>query len=142
MLDRMLSRSRLGRVFTAYVKILPTTQLHGLRVLIIEDARLLAAELEAGLSQAGAQILGPVSGLDLALAAIARRPDAVVLTMALRSGGATSLLDALHREGLACVLLGDDPGLTVPVDLKAIILSRPYDIGHVAQALADIKDLA
>ena len=141
MLDRMLSRSRWGRIFTAYVKILPTTQLHGLRVLIIEDAKLLAAELEDGLGQAGAQVLGPVSGLDLALAAIARRPDAVVLNLAMRNGGATSLLDALQREGLACVLLGDDPGLTVPGDLKAVILSRPYDIGHVAQALAEIKAL-
>ena len=49
-------------------------RIEGLRVLIVEDALLLALELEAGLTEAGAMVVGSAADLDEAMAHVAM-PD-------------------------------------------------------------------
>src|SRR5205085_2508491 len=55
------------------------TSLKGSRILIVEDAVLLALELETGLSEAGAVIVGPAYELEEAMALLDRPIDAAVL---------------------------------------------------------------
>ena len=53
--------------------------LRGRRVLIVEDAVLLALELETGLSDAGAKVIGPAYELEEAMALLDQEIDAAVL---------------------------------------------------------------
>ncbi|MDB5445972.1 MAG: sensor histidine kinase/response regulator, partial [Phenylobacterium sp.] len=57
----------------------PPRSLKGSRVLIVEDAVLLALELETGLSEAGAEVVGPAYELEEAMALLERPIDAAVL---------------------------------------------------------------
>ena len=115
------------------------TSLRGARVLIVEDAVLLAMELENGLSDAGAQIIGPAYELEEALALLDQPIDAAVLDANLNGHSVTPVAQALAARGVPFVFAtgyGDAGG--APGDFDAPVIRKPYDVTQVAAAVAEL----
>ena len=115
------------------------TDLKGARVLIVEDAVLLALELETGLSDAGADIIGPAYELEEAMALLDRHIDAAVLDANLNGRSVTPVAEALKARGVPFVFAtgyGDAGG--APSGFDAPIIRKPYDVTQVAAAVAAV----
>ncbi len=109
----------------------------GLRVIIVEDAILLAMELEAGLTEVGVQIVGSAGGLEDAMALIDRPMDAAVLDCVLHGASVEPLAAALAARGVPFLFAtgyGEKQG--APEGFDAPIVRKPYDVGQIAAALA------
>lgn len=110
----------------------------GLRVLIVEDAVLLAVELEAGLTECGALVVGLAAGLDEALEMLETTFDVAVLDANLNGRSVLPMADALVKRGIPFIFAtgygeaGAAPeGFTVPV------VRKPYNIRQIAAALVE-----
>ncbi|UTP40029.1 PAS domain-containing protein [Phenylobacterium sp. LH3H17] len=115
------------------------TDLTGSRVLIVEDAVLLALELETGLSEAGAEVIGPAYELSEAMALLNQRIDAAVLDANLNGLSVTPVAEALAARGIPFVFAtgyGDAGG--APLGFDAPIIRKPYDVTQVAAAVAAV----
>jgi PAS domain S-box-containing protein len=115
------------------------TNLRGARVLIVEDAVLLAMELETGLSDAGAQIIGPAYELDEAMALLDQSIDAAVLDANLNGHSVTPVAEALSRRNVPFVFAtgyGETGG--APGGFDAPVIRKPYDVTQVAAAVAEL----
>lgn len=113
--------------------------LKGARVLIVEDAVLLALELETGLSDAGAEIVGPAYELEEAMALLDRPIDAAVLDANLNGRSVTPVAEALARRGVPFVFAtgyGETGG--APGGFDAPVIRKPYDVTQVAAAVAEL----
>jgi DNA-binding response OmpR family regulator len=113
--------------------------LKGSRVLIVEDAVLLALELETGLSEAGAEIVGPAYELEEAMALLDRPIDAAVLDANLNGRSVTPVAEALARRNVPFVFAtgyGETGG--APGGFDAPVIRKPYDVTQVAAAVADL----
>lgn len=113
--------------------------LRGARVLIVEDAVLLALELQIGLSAAGAMIVGPAYELEEALELVSQPIDAAVLDANLNGQSVTPVAEALSRRGIPFIFAtgygeaGDAPG-----GFDAPVIRKPYDVAQVAAAVAEL----
>jgi PAS domain S-box-containing protein len=115
------------------------SSLKGARVLIVEDAVLLALELETGLSEAGAEVIGPAYELEEAMALLDRPIDAAVLDANLNGQSVTPVAEALARRKVPFVFAtgyGEAGG--APGGFDAPVIRKPYDVTQVAAAVADI----
>lgn len=76
--------------------------LEGMRILVVEDEYLLADDLRDALTEAGAEVLGPVPSIDDAQALIVSEPeiDAAVLDINLRGEMVFPVADALRARGV------------------------------------------
>lgn len=113
--------------------------LRGSRVLIVEDAVLLALELETGLSDAGAEVVGPAYELEEAMALLDRPIDAAVLDANLNGRSVTPVAEALARRNVPFVFAtgyGETGG--APGGFDAPVIRKPYDVTQVAAAVADL----
>jgi PAS domain S-box-containing protein len=113
--------------------------LRGSRVLIVEDAVLLALELETGLSDAGAEIVGPAYELEEAMALLERPIDAAVLDANLNGRSVTPVAEALARRHVPFVFAtgyGETGG--APGGFDAPVIRKPYDVTQVAAAVAEL----
>lgn len=113
--------------------------LKGARVLIVEDAVLLALELETGLSEAGADIVGPAYELAEALALLDQPIDAAVLDANLNGLSVTPVAEALAKRGIPFVFAtgyGESGG--APGGFEAPVIRKPYDVTQVAAAVAEL----
>jgi PAS domain S-box-containing protein len=113
--------------------------LKGARVLIVEDAVLLALELETGLSEAGAEIVGPAYELEEALDLLDRPIDAAVLDANLNGRSVTPVAEALAARGVPFVFAtgyGETGG--APGGFDAPVIRKPYDVTQVAAAVAEV----
>jgi CheY-like chemotaxis protein len=113
--------------------------LKGSRVLIVEDAVLLALELETGLSEAGAEVVGPAYELEEALALLDRPIDAAVLDANLNGRSVTPVAEALARRKVPFVFAtgyGETGG--APGGFDAPVIRKPYDVTQVAAAVAEL----
>jgi PAS domain S-box-containing protein len=113
--------------------------LKGSRVLIVEDAVLLALELETGLSDAGAEIVGPAYELEEAMALLDRPIDAAVLDANLNGRSVTPVAEALARRNVPFVFAtgyGETGG--APGGFDAPVIRKPYDVTQVAAAVAEL----
>jgi len=111
--------------------------LAGSRVLIVEDAVLLALELETGLSEAGAEVVGPAYELEEAMALLDRPIDAAVLDANLNGRSVTPVAEALARRNVPFVFAtgyGETGG--APGGFEAPVIRKPYDVTQVAAAVA------
>ena len=114
-------------------------KIQGLRLLIVEDALLLTLELEAGLQEAGAQIVGSAADVDEAMRMVDLPLDAAVLDANLNGVSVVPVAEALAARGVPFVFAtgyGDAnvalQGFNVP------IIRKPYDVTQVAAALAEV----
>jgi PAS domain S-box-containing protein len=113
--------------------------LRGARVLIVEDAVLLAMELETGLSDAGARIIGPAYELEEALALLDQPIDAAVLDANLNGHSVTPVAEALSTRGVPFVFAtGYGEAAGAPGGFDAPVIRKPYDVTQVAAALAEL----
>jgi two-component sensor histidine kinase len=113
--------------------------LKGARVLIVEDAVLLALELETGLSEAGAQVIGPAYELEEAMALLDQPIDAAVLDANLNGRSVTPVAEALHLRRIPFVFAtgyGETGG--APGGFEAPVIRKPYDVTQVAAAVAEL----
>jgi PAS domain S-box-containing protein len=113
--------------------------LRGARVLIVEDAVLLAMELETGLSDAGAQVIGPAYELEEALALLDQPIDAAVLDANLNGHSVTPVAEALAARGVPFVFAtGYGEAAGAPGGFEAPVIRKPYDVTQVAAAVAEL----
>lgn len=125
------------RVFETTPTARGPTNLRGSRVLIVEDAVLLALELETGLSEAGAEVVGPAYELAEAMALLDGHIDAAVLDANLNGLSVTPVAEALAARGIPFVFAtgyGDSAG--APLGFDAPIIRKPYDVTQVAAAVS------
>lgn len=119
------------------------TDLSGSRVLIVEDAVLLALELETGLADAGATVVGPAYELEEAMALLDQPIDAAVLDANLNGLSVMPVAEALAARGVPFVFAtgyGDTGG--APTGFDAPIIRKPYDVTQVASAVAGVLNAA
>ncbi|CAN7568419.1 PAS domain-containing protein [Phenylobacterium sp. LjRoot164] len=109
--------------------------LRGKRVLIVEDAVLLALELETGLSDAGAQVVGPAYELAEAMSLLAGHIDAAVLDANLNGLAVTPVAEALAARGVPFVFATGYGDSGAPMGFDAPIIRKPYDVTQVAAAV-------
>jgi len=113
--------------------------LKGSRVLIVEDAVLLALELETGLSEAGATVIGPAYELEEAMALLDQPIDAAVLDANLNGRSVTPVAEVLHQRQIPFLFAtgyGEAGG--APGGFEAPVIRKPYDVGQVAAAVAEL----
>lgn len=116
-----------------------STDLRGARVLIVEDAVLLALELETGLAEAGAEIVGPAYELAEAMGLLDGPIDAAVLDANLNGLSVTPVAEALAARGVPFVFAtgyGEAGG--APLGFDAPVIRKPYDVTQVAAAVAGV----
>lgn len=127
------------RVAETLVTASGSPNLAGARVLIVEDAVLLAMELEGGLAEAGAQVIGPAYELEEAIRLLDQPIDAAVLDANLNGLSVAPVAEALAKRGTPFVFAtgyGDAGG--APGDFDAPIIRKPYDVTQVAAAVAEL----
>ena len=111
----------------------------GLRVLVVEDAALLAWELDAGLTEAGAVVVGPAADVDEALGLLDQPIDAAVLDCNLNGESVRPVAEALAARGapfLFATGYGDNQG--APEGFDAPIIRKPYEVTQIIAALIEI----
>jgi PAS domain S-box-containing protein len=127
------------RVAETLVTASGSPDLKGARVLIVEDAVLLAMELEGGLAEAGAEVVGPAYELEEAIRLLDQPIDAAVLDANLNGHSVTPVAEALAKRGTPFVFAtgyGDAGG--APGGFDAPVIRKPYDVTQVAAAVAEL----
>lgn len=114
------------------------TNLRGARVLIVEDAVLLALELETGLSDAGAEVVGPAYELAEAMSLLNGPIDAAVLDANLNGLSVTPVAEALAARGVPFVFATGYGDTGAPLGFDAPIIRKPYDVTQIAAAVAGV----
>ncbi len=112
--------------------------LKGRRVLVVEDEALVAMLVEDALTDAGAEVLGPVRSVAEAMAALARdRPDAAVLDLNLDGMPSTPVADALAAAGIPFVVATGYGVEGLPPGHAGVrVLAKPYDPLALTRAIA------
>ena len=117
----------------------PAGSVEGMRVIIVEDAILLAMELEAGLQEAGVQVVGSAALVGEAMALVDVAMDAAVLDCNLNGESVIPVAEALAARGVPFLFAtgyGESRG--APEGFDAPIIRKPYDVAQITSALADI----
>ncbi|HET9160947.1 MAG TPA: hypothetical protein VFN88_10065, partial [Caulobacteraceae bacterium] len=109
----------------------------GLRLLIVEDAVLLALELEAGLNDAGANVIGTAIELDEAMEFLSRDFDAAVLDVNLNGRLVTPFAEALKGRRVPFIFATGYGETHAPEGFDAPIVRKPYNVGQIIAALVE-----
>jgi two-component sensor histidine kinase len=121
----------------------PAGRIKGLRVLIVEDALLLALELEAGLTEAGARVVGSAADVEEGLRMAELPLDAAVLDANLNGASVLPVAQALAARGVPFIFAtGYGDTKFAPQGFDAPLIKKPYDVTQVAAALAEITGRA
>lgn len=108
------------------------------RILIVEDAVLLALELEAGLTEAGAKVIGVAADVEEALRLAGTAFDVAVLDANLNGVSVTPVAEALrrlHRPFIFATGYGD--AAPAPEGFDAPVVRKPYNVAQIAAAVAE-----
>ena len=112
--------------------------LAGLRILIVEDEFLLAMELEMMVQQRGSMVLGRVSSVGQAIAALeGEQPDIALLDVNLKGERATPVAAALQERGVPFVLITGYSGrqLYEPELRNAPRIDKPVSCSSLRRAV-------
>lgn len=109
----------------------------GLRLLIVEDAVLLALELESGLIEAGANVIGVAVELDEAMEFLDQEFDAAVLDVNLNGRLVTPLAETLRARGIPFVFATGYGEAGPPEGFDAPIVRKPYNVHQIVNALVE-----
>jgi two-component sensor histidine kinase len=116
----------------------PHGGVEGLRLLVVEDAVLLAMELEAGLVEAGATVVGSAADLGEAMAMLSLEIDAAVLDANLNGESVEPLAAALHARGTPFVFATGYGERGAPEGFGAPVVRKPYNVHQIVRALAEV----
>ena len=112
--------------------------LRGVRVLIVEDAVLLALELETGLTEAGAVVVGPAYDLGEAAALLDQPIDAAILDVNLNGQSVMPLAQRLTEQRIPFIFATGYDEAGSPAGFDAPVIRKPYDVTQVVAALAQL----
>jgi CheY-like chemotaxis protein len=114
------------------------TELQGLRILLVEDEVLIAAEMEATLEDLGCRVVGPFSRVGQALDALeGEEVDAAVLDVNVRGEMIFPVAEKLRARGVPivfCTGYADLPDIPEPLQGQTR-LSKPCAAKSVEAAL-------
>ncbi|MBX3480527.1 MAG: PAS domain-containing protein [Caulobacter sp.] len=108
----------------------------GLNLLIVEDATLLALELEAGLTEAGARVVGAAADVEEALVLAEGDLDAAVLDVNLGGQMIGPVAERLQARGIPFVFATGYGEQRMPALFNAPVVRKPYDIQQIVRAVA------
>lgn len=113
-----------------------------LRVLIVEDEPLIAADLELLIGEMGHEVIGPADSLDEALSVIeAQEVDVAFVDLNLRDGftGLQIASALVGRPGAEVYFLTGNADLIPPDRCGARgVIAKPYTEGDIATALTAV----
>jgi two-component sensor histidine kinase len=112
--------------------------IQGLRVLIVEDSVLLALELEQGLTDLGAVVVGNAAGVSQAMQLLDADFDVAVLDANLNGEPVLQVARALQEMGRPFIFATGYADSAAPSGFDAPIVRKPYNIGQIARALAQV----
>jgi PAS domain S-box-containing protein len=117
--------------------------IQGLRILIVEDSLLLSLELESGLVEAGAVVVGQAADVAEGLVMSALTMDAAVLDANLNGESVAPVARALAARGIPFIFAtGYGDNTAAPQGFSAPFIRKPYDVTQVAAALAEVTGRA
>jgi PAS domain S-box-containing protein len=110
----------------------------GRRILIVEDAVLLALELESGLVEAGAQVVGMAADIEEAMRLIETPFDVAVLDANLNGQSIRPVAEILAARGKPFIIATgySDMGLSAS-DFDAPVVRKPYNVNQIAAAVGE-----
>lgn len=114
-------------------------RLHGLKILVVEDAFLIALDLCVQLEKQGCIVVGPAARLGRALELARNEPlDAAILDVNLAGESSFPVAEALGARKLPFVFLSGyaDAGTFPPEFREAPRLTKPCDSEEMVRALA------
>jgi len=116
----------------------PVDGVRGRRILIVEDAVLLALELEAALTEAGAQVVGVAADVAEALRMVETPFDVAVLDANLNGQPVTPVAEALTALGKPFIIATGygEAGLP-PEGFDVPVVRKPYNVNQIAAAVAE-----
>ena len=114
--------------------------LQGRRVLLVEDAFLIADALAKLLTAQGVEVVGPVGQLDDALAlATSERLDAAILDINLHGELSYPVVDALQERGVPVVFATGYASTVIPAAYAEVQRwEKPFDYTTLARALPSL----
>jgi DNA-binding response OmpR family regulator len=118
-----------------------TSNLAGLRVLVVEDEMMVSMLIEDMLSDLGCIVVGPAARLDEALVlANSTEIDCAVLDVNLGGQPIFPLVDVLREKGVAFAFATGygDAGVR-DVDRGSPVLQKPFREGDLARILGELK---
>lgn len=118
--------------------VLTVEAVKGRRIIIVEDAVLLALELEAGLTEAGARVVGAAADVEEALKLCDTPFDVAVLDANLNGTPVTPVAEALSRRGKPFIFAtGYGDAAPAPEGFDAPVVRKPYNVAQIAAAVAE-----
>jgi PAS domain S-box-containing protein len=118
--------------------VMPAGAVKDLRILIVEDAVLLALELEAGLTEAGARVVGMAADVEEALKLAETPFDVAVLDANLNGTPVTPVAAALTALGKPFIFAtGYGDAAPAPEGFDAPVVRKPYNVAQIAAAVAE-----
>ena len=113
-----------------------TDDIRGVRVLIVEDAVLLALELEAGLTEAGAQVVGVAGDLEEARRLVGLDFDVAVLDANLNGHSVMPIAHTLAARGTPFIIATGYRDADLAANgFDAPVVRKPYNVRQIATAL-------
>lgn len=127
-------------VFGGALDVTGEPDLHGHRVLVVEDEYYIATDAARVLRGAGAEVIGPCPSEEAARAALApHRPDAVVLDINLGHSPCFALAKTLRRENIPFLFLTGYDLNAIPEEFKDVArLEKPIQLGTLVGAVAGL----
>ena len=119
----------------------PPVRLDGLRILVVEDAALVAEDLAAGLAAAGAKVLGPYISLPEAIATAGHEAmDLALLDVDVDGEPVWRLAGILRARRVPFILTtGFSNEIERPPEFAdALIVNKPYEFGDVCDAIGAV----
>jgi PAS domain S-box-containing protein len=118
--------------------VLTADAVRGRRIIIVEDAVLLALELEAGLTEAGAKVVGMAADVEEALKLADTEFDVAVLDANLNGTPVTPVADLLKQRGKPFIFAtGYGDAAPAPEGFDAPVVRKPYNVAQIATAVAE-----
>jgi PAS domain S-box-containing protein len=109
--------------------------IRGVRVLIVEDAVLLALELESGLTEAGAKVVGTAASLAEAQKMLSLSFDVAVLDANLNGESVIPVAEALKARGSPFIIATGYGDAAAPEGVDAPVVRKPYNVHQIAAAM-------
>jgi PAS domain S-box-containing protein len=108
------------------------------KIIIVEDSVLLALELEAGLTEAGAKVVGVAADIEEALKLADSPFDVAVLDANLNGTPVTPVAELLRLRGKPFIFAtGYGDAAPAPEGFDAPVVRKPYNVAQIATAVAE-----